>query len=183
MLADNWPQFFNDAQAACSGRRVVRTETAATTDGRTVFFDDQFQHKSCSRLSMALWAEDERRRYRLRDLQSAVDDVRCALVAARDHFYTGSQCPQHYAAEFRRVPRRLDCSLPNEGYKVMFVPMGADGNPSGPSEVFADGFAGTTVGLPATAVHRPVGVVEGPDGSLYFSDDKGGRIWRVVYRP
>jgi glucose/arabinose dehydrogenase len=32
-------------------------------------------------------------------------------------------------------------------------------------------------------VHRPVGVAEGPDGSLYFSDDKAGRIWRVVHKP
>jgi glucose/arabinose dehydrogenase len=26
-----------------------------------------------------------------------------------------------------------------------------------------------------------VGVTEGPDGSLYVSDDRGGRIFRIVY--
>ena len=63
----------------------------------------------------------------------------------------------------------------------MFVPMGSDGSPSGPSEVFADGFAGSAGPLPATAKHRPVGVTEGPDGSLYVSDDRGGRIWRIQF--
>jgi glucose/arabinose dehydrogenase len=28
---------------------------------------------------------------------------------------------------------------------------------------------------------RPAGVIDGPDGSLFISDDKGGRIYRVVY--
>jgi glucose/arabinose dehydrogenase len=26
-----------------------------------------------------------------------------------------------------------------------------------------------------------VGVAVGPDGSLYITDDAGGRIWRVTY--
>jgi glucose/arabinose dehydrogenase len=34
---------------------------------------------------------------------------------------------------------------------------------------------------PADAIHRPVGIAEGPNGSVYVTDDVGGRIWRVVY--
>jgi glucose/arabinose dehydrogenase len=64
----------------------------------------------------------------------------------------------------------------------MFVPFSASGMPTGAQETFADDFAGSDGPLPATAVHRPVGVTEGPDGSLYVSDDRGGRIWRIVYR-
>lgn len=101
------------------------------------------------------------------------------------HFYSGNQFPERYRngvfiafhGGFDRAP------LPNEGYNVMFLPMGANGLPSAAAEVFADGFAGSTGPLPANARHRPVGVTEGPDGSLYISDDRGGRIWRVVYRP
>jgi glucose/arabinose dehydrogenase len=101
------------------------------------------------------------------------------------HFYSGTQFPERYRrgafvafhGGFDRAP------LPNEGYQVMFVPMGADGNPTGPAETFANGFAGASTNLPADAVHRPVGVTEGPDGSLYVSDDRGGRIWRIIYRP
>jgi glucose/arabinose dehydrogenase len=98
-------------------------------------------------------------------------------------FYQGEQFPEHYRGGafvafhggFDRAP------LPNEGYQVAFVPV-SGGSPTGEWETFADGFAGSSGALPATAVHRPVGVTEGPDGSLYVSDDRGGRIWRIIYR-
>ena len=35
---------------------------------------------------------------------------------------------------------------------------------------------------PLGATHRATGLAQGPDGSLYITDDKGGRIWRVIYR-
>jgi glucose/arabinose dehydrogenase len=47
--------------------------------------------------------------------------------------------------------------------------------------VFATGFAGGMTS-PEGAVHRPVGLALGGDGSLFLSDDKGGRIWRVTYK-
>jgi glucose/arabinose dehydrogenase len=100
------------------------------------------------------------------------------------HFYSGDQFPARFRGGafvafhggFDRAP------LPNEGYQVQFVPFGSNGMPSGPAETFADGFAGSTGPLPATALHRPVGVTEGPDGSLYVSDDRGGRIYRIIFR-
>ena len=99
------------------------------------------------------------------------------------HFYTGNQFPARYRGGafvafhggFDRAP------FPNEGYQVAFVPVDARGRPTGAWETFADGFAGSAGPLPATALHRPVGVTEGPDGSLYVSDDRGGRIYRIVY--
>ena len=36
---------------------------------------------------------------------------------------------------------------------------------------------------PRDAVHRPTGLAEGPDGSLYITDSMKGRVWRVVYDP
>jgi mono/diheme cytochrome c family protein len=68
------------------------------------------------------------------------------------------------------------------GYMVAFVPM-RDGMPSGDWEVFADGFAGIDP-IPNTgdAKARPMGLAEGPDGSLYVSDSVKGRIWKVTYR-
>ncbi|MFC1662085.1 sorbosone dehydrogenase, partial [Gemmatimonadota bacterium] len=45
----------------------------------------------------------------------------------------------------------------------------------------ADGFAGADVS-PRGAAHRPVGLAQGPDGSLYISDSQVGTIWRVIYR-
>jgi glucose/arabinose dehydrogenase len=68
------------------------------------------------------------------------------------------------------------------GYNVVFVPFSATGEPSSAWEVFAGGFAGPAAASRATAAYRPTGVAEGPDGSLYVSDDVRGRVWRIVYR-
>jgi glucose/arabinose dehydrogenase len=35
---------------------------------------------------------------------------------------------------------------------------------------------------PGEAAARPDGVAEGPDGSLYISEDVNGMMWRVMYR-
>jgi glucose/arabinose dehydrogenase len=71
--------------------------------------------------------------------------------------------------------------LPNEGFNVTFVPR-ADGVPQGTGRVFADGFTGGGTPLPQNAAHRPMGLAQGPDGSLYVSDDDGGLIWRIIFR-
>ncbi len=31
------------------------------------------------------------------------------------------------------------------------------------------------------ASYRPMGLAEGPDGSLYISESKKGKIWRILY--
>jgi glucose/arabinose dehydrogenase len=99
------------------------------------------------------------------------------------HFYTGEQFPARYRGGafvafhggFDRAP------FPNEGYQVAFVPFHGGGRPASNWETFADNFAQSSGPLPASARHRPVGVTEGPDGSLYVSDDRNGRIFRIVY--
>ena len=49
-------------------------------------------------------------------------------------------------------------------------------------EVFADGFTGTdVVKIMSDAKYRPMGLAEGPDGSLYISESKKGKIWRILY--
>lgn len=97
-------------------------------------------------------------------------------------FYNGPQFPQRYRGgafiafhgSWNRAP------LPQGGYNLVFAPF-AGNEPTGQWEVFADGFAGANKD-PNQAAHRPVGIAEGPDGSLYVSDDKGGTIYRIVYR-
>lgn len=96
-------------------------------------------------------------------------------------FYTGEQFPERYRGgafiafhgSWNRAPQ------PQGGYNVVFQPLDGD-SPSGDWEVFADGFAGEDVS-PRGAEHRPCGVAVGPDGSLYVSDDSGGRIYRIFY--
>jgi glucose/arabinose dehydrogenase len=97
-------------------------------------------------------------------------------------FYAGNQFPARYTrgafvafhGGFDRAP------LPNEGFNVVFAPF-TGSVAQGTFEVFADGFTGGGSPLPAAALHRPMGLAEGPDGSLYISDDDGGRIWRVIF--
>lgn len=66
------------------------------------------------------------------------------------------------------------------GYNVVFQRF-RRGEPIGEYEEVASGFAGDG-SLPEGARYRPSGVAEGEDGSLYISDDKVGRIWRIVSR-
>ena len=71
---------------------------------------------------------------------------------------------------------------PQKGFFVAFVPF-KDGKPSGDWEVFADDFAGgQQYTSPSDAKHRPCGLAQGTDGSLYVSDDKGGFIYKIVYK-
>jgi glucose/arabinose dehydrogenase len=99
-------------------------------------------------------------------------------------FYTGDMFPEKYKngafiafhGSWNRAPEK------QQGYFVVFVPF-QDGKPSGKWEVFADGFAGTdNIVSPGDAKHRPCGLAQGPDGSLYVSDDARGSIYRIVYK-
>ena len=70
--------------------------------------------------------------------------------------------------------------LPQGGYNVVFQPM-REGKAAGDYEIFADGFAGKTLlKTREEAVARPMGLAEGPDGSLYIVDSVNGKIWRVM---
>lgn len=95
-------------------------------------------------------------------------------------FYRGTQFPARYRdGVFITFHGSWNRNGPQDGYKVVFQPF-ANGAPRDSSETFADGFAGSRK-YPRFADHRPVGLAEGPDGSIYISDDQRGRIWKVVY--
>lgn len=97
-------------------------------------------------------------------------------------FYTGSQFPEKYKngafiafhGSWNRAPE------PQEGYCVVYQPF-KDGKPDGQYEVFADGFAGPKK-TPDGALHRPCGLAQGPDGSLYVTDDQGGSLYKISYK-
>jgi glucose/arabinose dehydrogenase len=97
-------------------------------------------------------------------------------------FYTGDKFPAKYKdgvfVAFHGSAYRTP--LPQEGYNVVFVPF-RETLPRVDHEIFADGFAGGMKN-PTGARHRPSGLAQGKDGALYVSDDKGGRVWRIVYR-
>ena len=70
---------------------------------------------------------------------------------------------------------------PQAGYVVGFIPF-EEGVPKGEMEIFADGFIGREViSDMEEAEHRPMGLAQGPDGSLYISESKKGKIWRIIF--
>ena len=98
-------------------------------------------------------------------------------------FYTGSQFPDRYKdgafIAFHGSTNRGP--YPQAGYIVAFIPF-ENGKPSGNLEVFADGFTGTDlVKQMKDSKYRPMGLAQGPDGSLYISESKNGKIWRVIF--
>jgi glucose/arabinose dehydrogenase len=99
-------------------------------------------------------------------------------------FYTGHQFPEKYRngafiafhGSWNRAPE------PQEGFYVAFVPF-SKGKPSGKWEIFADGFSGGPKNTASGgALHRPCGLTEGPDGSLYVTDDVQGTVWKITYK-
>lgn len=99
-------------------------------------------------------------------------------------FYKGKQFPARYKdgafMAFHGSTNRTP--YPQAGYIVAFIPF-KNGKPTDKWEVFADGFAGVeTIIKMADAKFRPMGLAEGPDGSLYISESKKGKIWRILFK-
>ena len=100
-------------------------------------------------------------------------------------FYKGNHFPAKYkdglfvAFHGSRFEPNATGDLP--GYQVAFLPFDGD-EPDDDFETFASGFAGDERPLPDEAESRPVGVTVANDGSLYISDDYGGKLWRVFYK-
>lgn len=180
-LAANWPALFTSEKSAeLPSEELFRVEDGADFGWPYCYHDWQQNRKVLA----PEYGGDGR------------EVGRCAaarppLVAFPGHwapnglaFYSGTG-PNAFPAAYRggafiafhgswnRAP------LPQAGYKVVFVPFDGE-RPAGEPATFADGFAGAEV-QPAGAAHRPTGLAEGPDGSLYIADDVGGRIWRVIF--
>ena len=178
-LADNWPQYFNDEQSAeLPGEELFKVEQGGDF-GWPYCYYDQLQGK---KVQAPEYGGDGKK-------QGDCAKYGQPLVAFPGHWapealllYTGKQFPAAYQGgvfvsfhgSWNRAP------LPQAGYRVVFLPF-KDGKP-GSYETFADGFAGTDKIVGSNdARYRPMGLAQGPDGSLYIGDTQRGRIWKVVY--
>jgi len=95
-------------------------------------------------------------------------------------FYTGSQFPEKYKNGAFIVFHNQSTQI-KKGFLVAFVPF-KDGKPSGDWEIFADNFSGVDLSKPSGPIkYRPMGIAQGPDGSLYVADDLKGTIFKIVY--
>jgi glucose/arabinose dehydrogenase len=94
-------------------------------------------------------------------------------------FYTGDQFPNEYRGDIFAAFHGSWNRTKRTGYKIVRVPFDhSTGQALGEYEDFVTGF----VTPEATVWGRPVGITMAKDGSLLFSEDGNGTIWRVSYR-
>lgn len=178
-LHDLFPQYWDTKQSAELPAECMYELHKGSNCGWPYIFYDEFQHKQV--LGPEYGGDGKK------DPTGKYQDP---VMAFPGHlapngllFYTGTQFPDKYKngafiafhGSWNRAPE------PQAGYFVVFVPF-ANGKPSGKWEVFADNFSG---GADKTASgradYRPCGLAQGPDGSLYVTDDTKGTIWKISY--
>ena len=93
-------------------------------------------------------------------------------------FYNATHFPSTYRGVFVALHGSFYRDFP-AGYKVIFIPLNAQGKVDGPAQDFITGWLVNNNTSDTTG--RPVGLTVGPDGALYISDDKSGVIYRVIY--
>jgi len=177
-LAENWPNLYTPEQGANEpAEELVQLERGADYGWPYCYFDLTQQ-----KLVLAPEYGGDGKKVGL------CAEKRGPVAAFPAHWapndlvlYDGQQFPAAYRGgafiafhgSWNRAP------FPQGDYNVVFQPL-ANGEPTGPYVVFADGFAGAFK-EPGRAAHRPSGLAVGPDGALYITDDAHGRIWRVTY--
>lgn len=176
-----WPDLYTPWQSALlPSEEFFRLEEGAD-GGWPYFYYDQLQEKKLINPEYADHASD---------LGSPLDYEQ-PLIGFPGHFapndllfYRGDQFPERYrnGAFIAFHGSTIRAPYPQGGYFVAFVPF-KQGRPSGPWEVFADGFAGVdTIVNTSDAHYRPMGLAEGPDGSLYINESEKGKIWRIMFK-
>jgi glucose/arabinose dehydrogenase len=180
-LHDNWPNLYTIQKSAENpGEELVRIDRGADYGWPYCYHD-------VDRRGLVLAPEYGGDGQRTGQCSSK----KPALMAFPGHwapngmlFYTGSQFPAEYRGgafiafhgSWNRAP------LPQEGFRVVFAPFRFR-QPVGSFTTFADGFNPSPApGRARPGNRRPVGLAQGPDGSLYITDDSGGTIWKVTYR-
>lgn len=89
-------------------------------------------------------------------------------------FYNGKQFPEAYRGDIFAAFHGSWNRARRTGYKIVRVPL-RDGKATGAYEDFVTGF----VTPEGNVWGRPVGIAVAKDGSLLFSEDAHGTIWRV----
>lgn len=179
-LHDAWPELFSEEEnATLPAEELVRLQTTRADFGWPYCYYDYVRQR---RVLAPEYGGDKSRMDRCDRLIQPLMVYPAHWSPMSMLFYTGKMFPAKYRGgafiAFHGSSQRSP--LAEEGYQVVFQQF-KDGLAADYS-VFASGFnagAPTVQGAP----HRPTGLAQGPDGALYLSDDKGGRIWKIVYAP
>ncbi len=179
-LHDLFPEMYDTKQSAELPAECMYELHKGSNCGWPYIYYDEFQNK---KILAPEYGGDGKK--------TAGEDAQDPVVAFPGHlapdgllFYTGNKFPEKYKngafiafhGSWNRAPE------PQQGYYVVFVPF-KDGKPIGKWEVFADGFSGgPALTASGGAKHRPCGLAQAPDGSIYVSDDSKGTIWKISYK-
>jgi len=178
-LHDNWPELYDEKSSAELPAETMYELTQGANCGWPYIYFDPVQNKKMIAPEFG------------GDGKKSTTEYNSPVIAFPAHlapnallFYTGNQFPEKYKngafiafhGSWNRAP------LPQEGFYVVFVPF-KDGKPTGQWEVFANGFSGKEkIESPGQALHRPCGLAQGVDGSLYVSDDVKGTVYKISYQ-
>lgn len=95
-------------------------------------------------------------------------------------FYTGSMFPAEYRGDlFVALHGSWNRSMPT-GYKVIRIKLNSKSEPQG-VEDFITGWLRPEETRKGAWMGRPVGIVVGPEGAMYVSDDSSGMIYRITW--
>jgi glucose/arabinose dehydrogenase len=179
-LHDLFPQYYDQKQSAELPAECMYALKKGDNAGWPYMYYDQIQHK---KILMPEYGGDGKKE----GGQNAINPVAAYpghLAPNGLLFYTGNQFPAKYKngafiafhGSWNRAPE------PQAGFFVVFQPF-KNGRPAGKWEVFADGFAGSAADkAKGSALRRPCGLAQGPDGSIYVSDDNKGTIYKISYK-
>lgn len=180
-MLDMFPQYFTPQQnAVIPAEEMFMIKKGANGGWPYCYFDVQQNKKMLA----PEYGGDGKKTDRCEGMEKPIVVFPAHIAPNALLFYTGNMFPEKYKhgafvafhGSWNRSPEK------QEGFYVAFVPF-KDGKPSGDWEVFADGFAGVeTVMSTRQAKRRPCGLAQGPDGSLYVSEDVKGGIYKIVYK-
>jgi glucose/arabinose dehydrogenase len=179
-LHDLFPDIWDTKQSAELPAECMYELHKGSDCGYPYIFYDQFQHK---KILAPEYGGDGKK--------TAGDSAQDPVMAFPGHlapdgllFYTGSQFPAKYKngafiafhGSWNRAPE------PQEGFFVVFAPF-ENGKPTGKWEIFANNFSGGDAQTASGhADHRPCGLAQAPDGSIYVTDDSKGFVWKISYK-
>jgi len=179
-LHDIFPDMYTTKQSALLPAECMYALKKGDNAGWPFIYYDEFQHK---KIQAPEYGGDGKK--------EGSKDIIEPVVAFPGHlapngllFYTGNQFPEKYKngafvafhGSWNRAPE------PQAGFYVVFQPF-KNGKPFGEWEVFADNFAGSVEKAEKGRVdHKPCGLAQGPDGSLYVTDDLKGAVYRISYK-
>lgn len=169
-LHDLFPQYYSKEQDGLLPAETMYELHKGDNGGWPYVYYDQFQHK---KIVSPEYGGDGKKT----GGENAVEPI----VAFPAHlapnglmFYTGKQFPAKYKngafiAFHARSPEL------QKGNLVAFVPF-SNGKPAGDWQIFAENF------MVGNDQHKPCGLAQSPDGSLYVADDAKGTIYRIQYK-